>query len=85
MTDIGPHLSCLALNNEILLSKDNRILTFQGHPELDAVLSQLFLELSGSSGSSRPDVAGMKAIDAPHDGEKIFEIVMRWASGEIAP
>ncbi|KAB8211435.1 class I glutamine amidotransferase-like protein [Aspergillus parasiticus] len=84
--DIGPHLCCLALNNEILLSKNNQVLTFQGHPELDAILSQLLMDTDDPSSSVRPEPKTViKAIDAPHDGEMIFATIMKWASGEITP
>jgi hypothetical protein len=82
--DIGPHLSCLALNNEILLSKDNQVLAFQGHPELDAILSQSLVDIDEPSYSVRPEVkTAIKPIDAPHDGEVIFATIMKWASGDI--
>ncbi|OGM50251.1 hypothetical protein ABOM_001046 [Aspergillus bombycis] len=81
VVDIGPRLSCLAPNNEILLSKDNQVLTFQGHPELDATLSQLLMDPDGPSVSElKTDI---KPIDAPHDGDVIFATVMKWASGDI--
>ncbi|KAK7398258.1 Glutamine amidotransferase-like protein chry6 [Neonectria punicea] len=84
VTDIGPHLSCLALNNEILLAEDNQVLTFQGHPELDADLSRLFVATDDPSHPVRPGLeTGIKAINAPHDGEVIFATVMKWASGDI--
>ena len=86
MIDIGPHLSCLALNNEILLSKDNQVLTFQGHPELDATLSQSLMDIDDPSYFVRPELKRViKAIDAPHDGEVIFATIMKWASGGITP
>ncbi|KAH6949260.1 class I glutamine amidotransferase-like protein [Fusarium avenaceum] len=81
VADIGPHLTCLAPNNEILLSKDNRVLTFQGHPEMDSELSQLFVATDDVSASPRPKLlTDLKPIDAPHDGEAIFAAVMKWAS-----
>ncbi|KAK5994219.1 Glutamine amidotransferase-like protein chry6 [Cladobotryum mycophilum] len=81
VTDIGPQLSCLALNNEILLSKDNQILTFQGHPELDPILSQLLIGIDNPSYCARPEhETAIKGIDAPDDGRAIFATVMRWAS-----
>ncbi|PIG85940.1 hypothetical protein AARAC_004482 [Aspergillus arachidicola] len=82
--DIGPHLFCLGVNNEILLSKDNQVLTFQGHPELDAILSQLLMDTEDPSSSVPPELkTGLNAIDSPHDGEVIFTTIMKWASGEI--
>nr|WCD39069.1 glutaminase [Fusarium tricinctum] len=81
VADLGPHLSCLAPNNEILLSKDNRVLTFQGHPEMDADLSRLFVTTDDKSPSPRPEIStDLRPIDAPHDGEAIFAVVMKWAS-----
>ncbi|KAF5026472.1 hypothetical protein F66182_1459 [Fusarium sp. NRRL 66182] len=81
VTNIGPHLSCLAPNNEILISKDNRVLTFQGHPEMDARLAKLFVATDDPSSSLRPGrEAGLKPTDSPHDSELIFTAIMR-ASG----
>ncbi|GAB1197526.1 hypothetical protein APSETT444_006822 [Aspergillus pseudonomiae] len=85
VVDIGPRLSCLAPNNEILLSDDNQVLTLQGHPELDATLSQLLIDPDSPPASVRPGVeTDMKPIDAPHDGDVIFATVMKWASGDIS-
>ncbi|SPJ78242.1 related to P.aeruginosa anthranilate synthase component II [Fusarium torulosum] len=85
VADIGPHLSCLAPNNEVLLSKDNHILTFQGHPEMDADLSRLFVTTDDKSPSPRPELStNLRPIDTPHDGEVIFAAVMKWASENVA-
>ncbi|KAM0320644.1 hypothetical protein ACHAPQ_009868 [Fusarium lateritium] len=84
VADIGPHLACLAPNNEILLSKDKRVLTFQGHPEMDADLSRLFVATEDVTSVSRVELgAGLKPIDAPHDGEQIFATIMKWASEDV--
>ncbi|KAM0487352.1 hypothetical protein ACHAP7_001864 [Fusarium lateritium] len=84
VADIGPHLACLAPNNEILLSKDKRVLTFQGHPEMDADLSRLFVATEHVTSVSRVELgAGLKPIDAPHDGEQIFATIMKWASEDV--
>ncbi|KAF4447795.1 nonribosomal peptide synthetase [Fusarium austroafricanum] len=86
VTDIGNSLSCLAPNNEILISKDNQVLTFQGHPEMDKILSQLFVATDGQLSSPRPElVTGLESIDAAHDGELIFKAIMNWASKDIDP
>ncbi|KAM5466619.1 hypothetical protein MauCBS54593_005876 [Microsporum audouinii] len=76
VVDAGPRLSRLAANYEILASEDGQIVTLQGHPELDAALSQLFVHADGLSCSLLP---GLKGIHAPHDGEAIFASIMRWA------
>ncbi|EEQ35782.1 conserved hypothetical protein [Microsporum canis CBS 113480] len=76
VVDAGPRLSRLAANHEILTSEDGQIVTLQGHPELDAALSQLFVHADGLSCSLLP---GLKGIHAPHDGEAIFASIMRWA------
>ncbi|XEV07506.1 hypothetical protein FSHL1_012793 [Fusarium sambucinum] len=83
VTDIGPDLLPLALNNEVLMSKNGQVLTFQGHPEMDSSLSRLFVA------SDNPAVVGaglesnLRPIDSPHDGETIFERIIQWASTEI--
>ncbi|RBR04645.1 uncharacterized protein FIESC28_11510 [Fusarium coffeatum] len=83
VTDIGPHLSPLAHNHEILMSKTGQVLTFQGHPEMDFSLSKMFLTLESSARLSRNLDHGLKSIDSPHDGEFIFKKVMQWASGDL--
>ncbi|CEI70762.1 hypothetical protein FVEN_g756 [Fusarium venenatum] len=83
VTDIGPHLLPLALNNEVLMSKNGQVLTFQGHPEMNSSLSRLFVA------SDNPAVVGaglesnLRPIDSPHDGETIFERIVQWVSTEI--
>ncbi|KAM0345660.1 hypothetical protein ACHAPU_006314 [Fusarium lateritium] len=84
VADIGPRLCCLAPNNEILLSTDNQVLTFQGHPEMDKDLSQMFVAIEGLPSSSQYRMeTGLMPLDGHHDGEFIFEAVMKWASEDI--
>ncbi|PTD06233.1 Nonribosomal peptide synthetase 1 [Fusarium culmorum] len=84
VTDIGPYLLPLALNNEVLMSKDGQVLTFQGHPEMDSVLSRLFVTSDNPVLVGAGSDSGLKPIDSPHDGEIIFERIVRWASPETA-
>lgn len=80
VTDIGPHLSPLAPNNEILLSTNGQILTFQGHPEMDHSLSKLFAPADGQAVSINNLDIDLKPIASYHDGERIFERIMAWVT-----
>lgn len=60
------------------------MLTVQGHPELDSVLSRLFVATDDLSTFVQPELeTGRQGLDAPHDGEKIFATIMKWASGDM--
>lgn len=60
------------------------MLTVQGHPELDSILSRLFVATDDLSSFLHPELEmGRKGLDAPHDGEKIFATIMKWASGDV--
>ncbi|KAJ4007747.1 Glutamine amidotransferase-like protein chry6 [Fusarium irregulare] len=83
VTGIGPHLSPLAPNHEILVSTSGQVLTFQGHPEMDFSLSKMFLALQSPARLGKELGHGLMPIDSPHDGEFIFEKVMQWASGDL--
>ena len=65
------------------MSKTGQVLTFQGHPEMDFLLSKMFLTLESPASLSKKLDYGLKSIDSPHDGKLIFEKVMRWASGDL--
>ena len=81
VTNPGPELSPLASNNEILLSRDNRILTFQGHPELNEAIQQSLIGGDDASYAMRPELGKViKPVDAPHDGERVFGRIMEWVS-----
>ncbi|KAL3444536.1 class I glutamine amidotransferase-like protein [Aspergillus insuetus] len=79
VTDIGPELSPLALNNEILISRNNRILTFQGHPELNEIISQWIVDIDDPSYAVRPELKQiLKPLSAPHDGQAICQRIVEW-------
>lgn len=81
ITNIGPALYPLALNNEILISRDNRILTFQGHPELNEVISRSIVDTDDPSFAVHPELKRvLKPISAPHDGHAIFRRIVEWVS-----
>ncbi|GKU06154.1 gmp synthase [Fusarium langsethiae] len=80
VTDVGPHLSPLAFNNEVLMSKDGQVLTFQGHPEMDSTLSRLFVASDNPAAVGAGLNSNLRPINSPHDGEMIFERIIEWAS-----
>jgi len=65
------------------VSTSGQVLTFQGHPEVDFSLSKMFLALGSPARLGKELEHGLKPIDSPHDGELVFERVMRWASGDV--
>ncbi|KAF4853491.1 Glutamine amidotransferase-like protein chyE [Colletotrichum siamense] len=87
VTHPGPYLTPIASGssssqNEVLLSHSPPILTFQGHPEMDAALARLFAGFATGGASDRADwipSEGLKGIDDVHDGEAILKRVMAWA------
>ncbi|KAK6217150.1 glutamine amidotransferase class-I [Colletotrichum tabaci] len=87
VTHPGPYLTPVASGssssqNEVLLSHSPPILTFQGHPEMDAALARLFAGFATGGASDRADwipSEGLKGIDDVHDGEAILRRVVAWA------
>ncbi|KAF4922588.1 Glutamine amidotransferase-like protein chyE [Colletotrichum viniferum] len=87
VTHPGPYLTPIASGscssqNEVFLSHSPPILTFQGHPEMDAALAKLFAGFATGGASDRADwipSEGLKGIDDVHDGEAILKRVVAWA------
>jgi len=71
----------LATERQILLSKSNSVLFFQGHPELTEEFAVTILSGSNDYVRSLSD-SQRKAIIAagrqPHDGRKIWRRIMQW-------
>lgn len=80
----------LASDCQILMSDDNRILTFQGHPEMTSELMSLLLMAPSSEESgyvdrkhdtnSQSQEALLKRATGDHDGMVVFRSVIRWIS-----
>jgi GMP synthase-like glutamine amidotransferase len=70
----------LAEGNQSFVNKANTIITFQGHPELNAELARDFVETTPAyMGLSEEKKAGLVAkAGVEHDGVKIWERVLRW-------
>ncbi|OJD34814.1 gmp synthase [Diplodia corticola] len=71
----------LAANRQIFKSPDNRILTFQGHPEMNAKLAQAALADAPAytqmfSAEQLSEIS--KKMEREQDGVAIFERVLRW-------
>lgn len=86
-----PSFTPLAEENQILVSPDNGILTFQGHPEKDAQTARLRLHDSVrwfgfDALSDEKAYARLEAlIDADHDGEIVWSRVLRWVREPVTP
>jgi len=50
---------------------------------MDFSLSKMFLALESPARLGKELDHGIRPIDSSHDGELIFERVMRWASGDV--
>lgn len=76
----GRGFTALAESNQITVNAANTILTFQGHPEMDAELSTLLLnETKQYSGRDEAEKdATRKRINSPHDGAAVWKRIMHW-------
>lgn len=65
------------------MSQSGQFLTFQGHPEMTAHISQQLVDKGDGSYLSDPSAEGVaklhKALEAQHDGEKAFARIIQWA------
>ncbi|KAJ5114117.1 hypothetical protein N7456_002651 [Penicillium angulare] len=79
----APKFLPLAENNEILISESCKILSFQGHPELnDSIGKELLLrgDRTYLQGKSPEEVKALvDSTQVPHDGQVMFANVMEWA------
>lgn len=73
----------LAEDNEIFLSESNRILTFQGHPEMTADIARGILDHRDPLYLADPSPEGIarlqKDLEKMEDGKRAFATVMSWA------
>lgn len=71
----------LAKDGQILLSDTNKVLTFQGHPEMSEELAVSLLEkdsdyVEGMSLKRRKEV--VESARKRHDGFAIWERIVKW-------
>lgn len=70
----------LAEGNQSFVNEANTILTFQGHPELNAELARNFVETTpaymGLNDEKKAGLIAKAGLD--HDGVKIWERILRW-------
>ena len=73
--NVGRGFTALAESNQIT------ILTFQGHPEMDAGLSTLLLnetrQYGGRDEAEREETR--RRINSPHDGDAVWKRIMHWS------
>ncbi|KAK9413752.1 putative Class I glutamine amidotransferase-like protein [Seiridium unicorne] len=73
----APEFLPLAHGNEIFISQSSNIITFQGHPELTAQISQALLD--ADDGSYQATAADLSpGVAAAHDGDMVWERIMEW-------
>ncbi|KUJ15831.1 class I glutamine amidotransferase-like protein [Mollisia scopiformis] len=70
----------LAEGSQSFINEANTIITFQGHPELNAALAKNFVETTPAyMGLDDEKKAGLVAsAGLEHDGVKIWERILRW-------
>jgi glucosinolate gamma-glutamyl hydrolase len=71
----------LAENNQICLSENRRILTFQGHPEMSAELARALMESESlyTKGLSKVEKRMLvEGVSAEHDGIAVWRQVLEW-------
>ncbi|CZR60578.1 uncharacterized protein PAC_10474 [Phialocephala subalpina] len=70
----------LAEGNQSFVNKANTIITFQGHPELNATLAREFIDTTPKyMGLGDEKKAGLvESAGLEHDGVKIWERLLRW-------
>ncbi|GME33525.1 Acetate kinase [Neofusicoccum parvum] len=81
LAESAPGFVPLAEHNQIFKSPDNRILTFQGHPEMNAKLAQAILAEAPAytkSFSAEQLSAISERMEMGQDGVAIFERILRW-------
>ncbi|EGZ71736.1 class I glutamine amidotransferase-like protein [Neurospora tetrasperma FGSC 2509] len=78
-----PNFYQLLANNECLLSHDNSVLTFQGHPEKDAKAAKLKIRDAArwwgwdlNDPKAMEEVKGL--MEREHDGNWVWERVLEW-------
>lgn len=83
MVAIPPGFAALAENCEIYLSPNQKILGFQGHPEMTMLVASHILDADDGpyvAGHSHSEIADMyDSFKRPHDGAGIFARVLEWA------
>lgn len=61
------------------MSESDRILTFQGHPEMTCEISKTLSE--GDTGAYKPTAANSELVEdisTPHDGSEIWKVILSW-------
>jgi GMP synthase-like glutamine amidotransferase len=76
----APGFMELGERNQSFLSENGRILTFQGHPELNEKLAKAMLENSpaymGIEGDIKTEVE--RRMEKEHDGGRIWARIIEW-------
>jgi GMP synthase-like glutamine amidotransferase len=77
----GRDFVALAEDNQCLMNRANTILTFQGHPEMDAELSHLLFKETKEAGLGEEEREALRRkIEGEHDGQEVWKTIVRWAS-----
>ncbi|KAK5193923.1 hypothetical protein LTR92_006263 [Exophiala xenobiotica] len=83
VTEPPPGFRYLADNYEISMSDSNKVMTFQGHPEMTAKIAQGIVSARDPSYLPDPSPEGIAQLhndlEKIEDGKKAFSKVMSWA------
>ncbi|KAH8679320.1 class I glutamine amidotransferase-like protein [Ilyonectria robusta] len=78
----SPDFTALAEDHEILLSLDNKIITFQGHPEMTNIVAKGILDADDGAYTAKATEEEVKEMYArfelPHDGQQVLQRVIKW-------
>jgi len=81
ITTPAPGFVELAVNNQICLSENGSILTFQGHPEMSVELAKRLMESESlyTKGLSVEELKGLKeGASGLHDGMSVWRRILEW-------
>lgn len=85
IAEYAPGFIPLGKDHQIFKSPDNRVLTFQGHPEMNAKLAQAILA-DAPAYTERFTVDQLleisKRMELDQDGLAIFERIVQWVQEE---
>lgn len=87
VSKLADGFSLLAKDNEISISASDRILTFQGHPEMTYEISAALsasdngtYKPSDKTATAAQDSHLLHDISTPHDGGRIWKFIMNWST-----
>ncbi|KAK7415936.1 hypothetical protein QQX98_005509 [Neonectria punicea] len=82
-----PSFTALAEDHEVLLSSDNKMITFQGHPEMTNFVAKGILDADDGAYTGSATEAQVKEMYArfelPHDGVPVPHRLIKWLDEQM--